>query len=181
MYSPKDGPPYKLKRFLGRFSSPGAVGSVGATAGAVIVAIGLVMEGNSEGSGAALRAVGGALLVGGLILLFFGDARRRAATINSLKRLVARYLARTTHWGWPDRYGLAAMVLGFAWVVPSLAIQIFVGNSYGIVIIGVLVFWGGFALLIYGRFYKRGEASVRRRNSSERSHKEGRGRRERRR
>ena len=181
MFSLKDSPARKLIEFLGRFRLAVAAGSVGAMAGALIVAIGLVLEGNSEGSGAAFRAVGGALLVGGLILLFFSESRRRAATIDSLKRLVAWYRAKTAHWGWPDRVGLAAMALGLAWVIPTLAVRIIIGDSYYIIVIGLLAFWGGFALLIYGRFYRRGKASDRPHISPGRSRKEGRGRWERRR
>ena len=154
MHSRKDDVGRKAMGFLKSLKPGEAVGAGAAVAGAVLLVAGLMLEGNAEGSGAGLRAVGGLLLISGLAVLFFAESRRRAATIGSIKRLYAWYMTRTARWRWPDRVGVAAVVLGLAWLVPVLLIQIIVGNSYGIMALGILSFCGGGILLIMGRFYR---------------------------
>lgn len=140
--------------FLRGLGPAAMVGLVAALAGAVVLFIGLILEGNTEGSGGGLRAAGGLLIVGGLVLVFFRDSRRRASTVEAAKGIYARYMRRTAHWSWYDRYGVAGVVLGLFWLLPTLLIQIVIGNSFGIMAVGIVLFWGGFILLIFGRIYE---------------------------
>ena len=140
--------------FLRGLGPPALVGLAATVAGAAVLFVGLMLEGNSEGSGAGWRAVGGFLVIGGIALLLFSDSRRRASTIEAATRLYAGYMRRTAHWRWYDRYGVAGLALGLVWLLPTLFIQIVIGNSFGIMAVGIVLFWGGFILLIFGRIYE---------------------------
>ena len=155
--------------------SADSLGAVGVAFGIVLVALGWILEESSVGIGAAMRTVGGMVFLAGLTTVVFGDSRRRAAAIGMSKRIVARYLSRTAHWGWPDRWGLAGVIVGLALIVPALVLQIIFRNGAVVAGPAVLLFWVGIFLLIYGRFHGRGEMRTRHRYSSP-SRREGRGR-----
>ena len=135
----------------------GSLGAVGAVLGILLVALGWFLEEQSIDAGAVVRTLGGILFLCGLAIFLFGDAQRRAATIGAVERTYARYMSRTAHWGWPDRWGLAGVVIGLALDVPALALQIIFRNGVLVAVPAALIFWIGVALLIYGRFYRRGQ------------------------
>ena len=144
--------------------------------GIVLVALGWILEEESVGIGAAIRTLGGILFLAGLATVVFGDSRRRAVALDMSKRTLARYMSRTAHWGWPDRWGLAGVAIGVALIVPAVALQIIFRNGAVVAGPAVLVFWVGIFLLIYGRFYGRGEMRTRERSSSPSNRGGGRGR-----
>ncbi len=78
--------------------------------GIVVVALGLTLESYFGGLGTGIRALGGVIFLIGISTFVLGDARRRAAVQSKLNDIVTRYVARTAHWSWPDRWGLAADV-----------------------------------------------------------------------
>ena len=145
------------------------LGAAGVAVGIVLVAVGLILEEELIGVGAAIRTLGGIVFLSGLAAVVFGDSRRRAVAIGQSKRVGARYIARTANWGWPDRVGLAGVAIGAALVVPALVLQIIFRSGAIVALPAVLIFWGGVFLLIYGRFYGRSPSSQ--------SRTEGRGRR----
>lgn len=126
--------------------------------GIVVVALGLTLESYFGGLGTGIRALGGVIFLIGISTFVLGDARRRAAVQSKLRDTVTRYMARTAHWGWPDRWGVAAVAVGLILVVPMLALQIMFDTTFGVVVIGVVLFWAGVGLLIYGRFYRKDAA-----------------------
>ena len=134
----------------------GGVGPGGVVLGILLVALGWILEEQSVGVGGAIRTLGGVLLLCGLAVVVFGDTRRRAAALGAAERIYARYMARTAHWAWPDRVGLAGVIVGAALVVPALAMQIIFRNGAVVALPAVIIFWCGVFLLIYGRFYGRG-------------------------
>lgn len=124
--------------------------------GIVLVALGWILEEQSIGAGAVVRTLGGILFFCGLAIVVLGDSRRRAAAISAAERTYARYMNRTAHWSWPDRWGLAAVVIGLALSVPAVVLQIIFRNGAVVAGPAVLLFWIGVILLIYGRFHRRG-------------------------
>lgn len=134
----------------------GSLGPAGVVLGILLVALGWILEEQSIGAGALVRTLGGTLFLCGLAVVVFGDAHRRAAAIGATERIYARYMERTAHWGWPDRWGLAGAVIGFALVVPAIVLQIIFRNGVVIAAPAVVIFWAGVFLLIYGRFHRRG-------------------------
>ncbi len=149
--------------------STGSLGPVGVVLGIILVALGWILEEQSIGAGAVVRTLGGILFLCGLGIFVFGDPRRRTAAIGAAERTYARYMSRTAHWGWPDRWGLAGVVIGFALVVPAVMLQIIFRNGVVIAAPAVLLFWIGVFLLIYGRFHRRGLPS----SSSQRNRHRG--------
>ena len=150
----------------------------GALIGIVVVALGLILESYFGGLGTGLRALGGVIFLVGISTFVLGDARRRAAVQTWLRQVSARYVARTAHWGWPDRWGVAAVAIGLIFVVPAVVLQIMFGSALGapVASVGVILFWVGIGLLIYGRFYRRGvERGRRSPTSPSRPGKEGSG------
>ena len=146
--------------------------------GIVVVALGLILESFVGGLGSGLRALGGVIFLTGISTFVLGDPRRRTAVQSRLRQISSRYLARTAHWGWPDRWGVAAVAIGLIFVVPALVLQIMFGSALGapVASVGVILFWVGIGLLIYGRFYRRGVERGRRSPASpSRSGKEGSG------
>ena len=129
---------------------------VGTLIGILIVALGLILEPYSSGAGTGLRALGGVIFLCSVSAFVLVDARRRAAVQNKVQDIVARYMARTAHWKWPDRWGLAAAAIGLIMAVPMLALQIMFDAAFGAAMIGIALFWVGIGLLIYGRFYRKG-------------------------
>lgn len=136
--------------------SAGSLGPAGAVLGILLVALGWILEEQSVGAGAAVRTLGGILFLCGLGIFVFGDPRRRSAAIGAAERTYARYMNRTAHWSWPDRWGLAGVVIGLALVVPAIILQIIFRNGVVIAAPAVLLFWIGVFLLIYGRFHRQG-------------------------
>ena len=137
-------------------AAAGAVGAVGAAIGFVLVAVGIALEEQGAGVGAAVRPLGGVLLLGGLGLVLFWESRRRNAAIGSALRIGKRYRAATVHWRWPDRAGVAAVAIGLGLLAPALVVQVLFGTIFGVIVIapGIMVFWGGVALVIYARFQR---------------------------
>lgn len=146
----------KMLASLREWRSADSLGPAGVVLGILLVALGWILEEQSVGAGAVVRALGGILFLCGLAIVVFGDSRRRAAAIGAAERTYARYMNRTAHWSWPDRWGLAGVVIGFALVVPALILQIIFRNGVVIAAPAVLLFWIGVFLLIYGRFHRRG-------------------------
>ena len=155
--------------------SADSLGAVGVVLGIVLVALGWILEEASVGIGAAIRTLGGIVFLAGLATVVFWDSRRRAVAIGMSKRIVGRYMLRTAHWGWPDRVGLAGVIVGVALIVPALMLQIIFRNGAVVAGPAVILFWIGVILLIYGRFYGRDDTQTGDRSSSP-SGKEGRGR-----
>ena len=131
------------------------LGAAGVALGIVLVALGWILEEESVGAGGAVRTLGGLLFLSGLAIVVFGDSRRRSAAIGLSERICSMYMSRTANWGWPDRVGLAGVVIGVALVVPALVLQIILRNGAIVALPAVVLFWGGVLLLIYGRFYGR--------------------------
>ncbi|MDE2823770.1 MAG: hypothetical protein OXK79_09725, partial [Chloroflexota bacterium] len=96
-----------------------SLGAVGVAFGIVLVALGWMLEEASIGMGAPIRTLGGICFLVGLAAVVFGDSRRRAVAIGMSKRIVARYMSRTAHWAWPDRWGLAGVIVGLVLIVPA--------------------------------------------------------------
>ena len=134
--------------------------------GILLVALGWILEEESVGIGAAIRTLGGIVLLAGLATVVFGDSRRRAVAIGMSKRILAGYMLRTAHWGWPDRVGLASVTIGVALIVPAVVLQIIFRNGAVVAGPAVILFWVGILLLIYGRFHGRGDMLTRDRSSS---------------
>ena len=147
--------------------SADSLGAAGVALGIVLVALGWVLEEASIGVGATIRTLGGICFLAGLAAVVVGNARRRAVAIGMSKRIVARYMSRTAHWGWPDRVGLAGVIIGLALSVPAVVLQIIFRNGAAVAGPAVLIFWVGVALLIYGRFYGRDETQTRGQSSSD--------------
>ena len=131
--------------------------SAGVAFGIVLVALGWILEESSIGIGAAIRTLGGILFLSGLGIVALGDSRRRAVAIGMSNRILAGYMSRTTYWDWPDRVGLAGVVIGIVLIVPAVVLQIIFRNGAIVAGPAVLLFWGGVALLIYGRLRGQGE------------------------
>ncbi len=126
--------------------------------GIVVVALGLTLESHFGGLGISIRALGGVIFLVGISTFLLGDARRRATVQSKLRDIVTRYMARTAHWGWPDRWGVAAVAVGLMLVVPMVVLQIMFDTTFGFVMVGVILFWAGIGLLVYGRFYRKDAA-----------------------
>ena len=172
MQTPKMGMA-KLVASLRESSWADKLGPAGVVFGVVLVATGWILKEEAVGMGSVIRALGGIVILSGLVLVVFGDSRRRAVAIDTSKRIGARYIFRTAYWGWPDRVGLAGVAIGVALIVPALVLQIIFRNSLIVAVPAVILLWGGVFLLIYGRFYGRGEMQSRDLHSS-RSRSEGR-------
>ena len=139
----------------GRLDLTDGVGVGLVVAGIILVGTGIVLEDSEISFGAMVRTLGGVLFLGGFALVLFGKPERRSAAIRTSRRIVAWYTSRTARWGWPDRIGMAAVAIGFALVVPALIVQIMFRIGWVVAVPGVIIFWTGVGLLIYGRFYKR--------------------------
>ncbi len=152
-----------------------ALGSAAAAAGIVLVALGIVLREAGVDFGAAVRTLGGLLLLGGLAAVLLWEPRRRAAVIGAARRIAEWYMASTAAWRWPDRVGLAAMAIGLALLPPALVVQIIFGTVFGVMVIapGIVLFWAGAALLVYGRLHR---AKAGRSSYASPSRREGRGR-----
>lgn len=166
----------KVLTSLRESRSADRLGAAGVAVGIVLVALGLILQEESIGMGTAIRTLGGIVFLSGLAIVVFGDSRRRAVAIAMAMRIAARYMARTSNWGWPDRVGLAGVAIGAALVVPALVLQIILGIGLVIALPAIIIFWTGVFLLIFGRFHRRGALDSRDLSSSSSpSRREGRG------
>ncbi len=151
----------KLLAALREQSLSDILGSVAAAIGIILVVSGIVLQDNyGVGFGATIRSMGGVLLLGGLGTVLFVESRRRAAAIGAARRIVERYMAVTATWHWPNRMGLAGVAIGLVLLAPALVLQIIFGSSSGAIVMapGIVLFWFGVALLIFGWFLRRNAA-----------------------
>ena len=151
----------KLLAALRKSRPTDTLGLGAAAVGIILVVFGIVLQENQGvGFGATIRALGGVLLLGGLAAVLFGESRRRNAVIGAARRIAGRYMAATADWRWPDRVGMAGVVIGLVLLAPALVFQILFGTAFGVMVIapGITLFWCGIAFLVYGRFYGRGAA-----------------------
>ena len=126
--------------------------------GILLVALGWILEGEFAGIGAAIRTLGGMLFLVGLGIVVFGDPRRRAVcdwhvgahpvpgTCQGLRTGAGR-----TGWDWP------ALLSGPHWPRLPSFYRSSSETARWLPAPAVLLFWAGVFLLIYGRFYGRGE------------------------
>lgn len=137
-----------------------AAGVAGALIGAILVAVGLTLQEQDVSVGATVRTLGGILLLGGVGVLLFGTSQRRRASNNWARRIIARYMAATERWRWPNRAGVAGVAIGLLLLPPALVAQVLFGTVVATVIIapGIVVFWVGVAFIIYA-WFQRGSAS----------------------
>ena len=146
----------RLLKLLRESRSTDALGASAAVAGLILAALGIFLHESGVGFGVAIRALGGVLLLGGLGAVLLVEPRRRAAIIVAGRRIAGRYEASTADWRWPDRYGLAGVLIGLALLAPALVTQILFGTLFGVIVIapGLVLFLAGVALIVYGRFYR---------------------------
>ena len=166
----------KLLAALQKSSPTDMLGAGAAAVGVILVVFGIVLQENQGVDfGATIRALGGVLLLGGLAAVLFWESHRRAAVIGAARRIAGRYMAATADWRWPDRVGMAGVVVGLVLPVPALVFQILFGTAFGVMFItpGIMLFWCGIAFLVYGRFYGR---NATRKPPQSRSRRGGRGR-----
>ena len=147
----------KLLAALREQSPSDTLGAAAAAIGIILVASGIFLQDSGVAVGATIRTMGGVLLLGGLGAVLFGESRRRAAVIGAARRIGVRYVAATANWRWPNRLGLAGVAVGLVLLAPALVLQIIFGSVFGAIVItpGIVVFWVGVALLVYGRFHRR--------------------------
>ena len=147
----------KLYKALQELSPSDTLGLAGAATGIILVTVGISQQEMGVGLGATVRMLGGVLLLSGLGAVLFGETRRRAAVIGAARRIAERYVAATAGWRWPDRMGLTGVAIGLILLVPALVLQILFGTLFGAIVIapGIVLFWVGAALLVYGRFSPR--------------------------
>ena len=150
----------KLTRALRKARPTDTLGPAAAVIGLILVVSGIVLQkDHGVALGATVRTLGGALLLGGVGAVLFGESRRRAAIVGAARRMAERYMAATAHWRWTSRWGLAGMVTGPILLVPALAMEIIFG-SYGAAFIatGFLLFGSGATLLVWEKLVRRGAA-----------------------
>ena len=148
----------KLLATLRKLSPNDILGAAGTAIGIILVVFGIVLQEHyGAGFGVTIRGLGGIFFLGGLGAVLFGESRRRDAVIGPVRRIVERYVTATANWHWPDRIGLSGVVIGLILFVPALLLQILFGSVFGAIVIapGIVLFWTGASLLIYGRFHRR--------------------------
>ena len=150
----------KLLRALRMAGPTDTLGSAAAVVGLILVVSGVVLHADHGADfGAAVRTLGGAFLLVGLGAVLFGKPRRRVAITGAARRIAERYMAATAHWHWTSRWGLAGMAIGPILLAPALALEIIFGAFGGMFLApGVLLFLGGAALIVFGRFCREGAA-----------------------
>ena len=143
---------HKLLKGLREASPADMLGSAGVASGIVLIVFGIVLQDDyGVGFGATIRSMGGVLLLSGLGAVLFIESRRRAAIIGAARSIIQRYRAVTVRWRWMNRMGLAGVVIGALLLVPALLLQIILGDGGAIVMLpGIVLFWSGAALLVYG-------------------------------
>lgn len=145
----------KLLELLKRLIRDDNWGVAVAAVGIGILAIGFLIQEVSLGVGTPIRTLGGLLLLGGIVAFIFSTPQRREIVIGRFKSVVGWYTTKTREWRWMNRNGLAAVIVGLAWLVPVLALRIIFGRiaadfAAAIMVPGVIIFWVGIGLLIYG-------------------------------
>ena len=142
----------KLLKILRESSPTDVLGAAAAAVGVILAASGIFLQESGAGIGEAIRMLGGVLFLSGLGIVLFWESRRRVAFIRAAGRVAERYMAATAAWRWPDRVGLAAVSIGLILLAPALVLQILFGTIFGVMVIspGIILFWCGVALLIYG-------------------------------
>ncbi len=148
----------KVVAVLKNVSPADKLGAIAAATGIVLVVFGIVLQEHSGVSfGATIRTLGGVLFLGGLGTVLFSEPQRRAAIIGAARRIVERYMDATVTWRRTDRLGLAGVAVGLALAAPAVVMQFLFGGVFGSIVVtpGVLLFWVGVALLVYGRFHRR--------------------------
>ncbi len=149
----------KLLTLLKQLRKGDNLGVALAAIGVFVLAIGLFLQGLSVGVGTPIRTIGGLLLLAGIATFVFRSPHRRAVVIGAYKAAIARYTSITANWRWPDRIGLAGVIIGLIWLVPVLGLRIIFGSGVNDVMLpGILLFWCGIALLIFGRFHGKKDA-----------------------
>ena len=151
----------KLLAALREQSPTDTLGSAGVAIGIILVTTGFVLQESFDaGFGGEIRMLGGVLFLSGLGAVLFGESRRRTAMIHAARRTVERYMAATARWLWPNRMGLAGMALGLVLLAPALVLQIIFGTVFGAIVVapGIVLFWCGIALLVYGLLRRRDAA-----------------------
>ena len=146
----------KLLTLLKQLREGDNLGAALAAVGIIVLATGLFLQGISVGIGTPIRTIGGLLLLAGIATFVFGTPHRRAVVIGTCRAAIARYMSMTADWQWPDRTGLAGVIIGLIGLVPVLGLRIIFGSYFGVVmwpgiVLCTVLFWGGIALLIYGR------------------------------
>ena len=148
----------RLPRAIREASPADALATAAIALGLLLVVFGTVLEERSGVElGVTIRALGGLILLGGIGVIAFWEPRRRAIVIGWARRLVASYLAATAAADWRDRVGLAGVLVGVALLPPAVVAQFLFGSPFGVLIIapGIVSFWGGLFLFVYGRFRRR--------------------------
>ena len=178
--SPSERALTKLLEFLKQWTTDDNSGAAVAAVGIVILAIGLLLEAVSVGVGTPIRVLGGLLLLIGILGFIIATPNRREITIGTFKRVFRWYTTQTADWRWMNRIGLAAVIVGLAWLVPVMALRIIFGESAldfaaAIMVPGIVIFWAGIALLVYGIY--RAIKDAKSNADSSRRHEEGRNRR----
>lgn len=174
--SPSERAIAKLLELLKQLRRDDNLGAALAAVGIVILAIGLFLQGFSVGVGTPIRTLGGLLLLAGIAAFILATPRRRAVAIGTFKSVVGWYATKTVGWRWMNRTGLAAVIVGLVWLVPVLVLRIIFGQiAAAIMVPGILIFWVGIALLIYGMY--RAIKDARSTADSSRSREGGRSRR----
>ena len=130
-----------------------------AAMGAVLLAVGIALERQGADVGASVRSLGVILLVAALGVWLFGDARRRRAVIGGVAGAVGGYMRASAHWELSNRVGVAAMLIGLILLAPALVASVLFGTSLGVAIIapGIVLFWGGLALMVWAWFRRHRE------------------------
>lgn len=177
--SPSERAIAKLLELLKQLRRDDNLGAALAAVGIVILAIGLFLQGVSVGIGTPIRTLGGLMLLAGIAAFILATPHRRAIAIGKFKSLVGWYATKTVGWRWMNRTGLAAVIVGLVWLVPVLALRIIFGQiaadtAAAIMVPGIVIFWSGIALLIYGIY--RAIKDARSTADSSRSRKGGRSR-----
>ena len=149
------------------------IGSATVAAGVVLVAIDMILQSQLEGFPTVFRIIGGASFLIGIGMLLFGNARRRRSISSQFRSVTARYMARSAGWGWTFRYGVAATVIGLILILPALFLQFIFGTTFGVMILAILVFCSGIALIAYGVYLRR-KAAQKRAQSKPRQKRSGR-------
>ena len=149
----RDAP--KTLKFLGETRMVDALASGAVAVGILLVALDMILQSQLEDFTTAFRIIGGILFLLGIATLVLGDARRREMVILLFRRVTARYMARSAGWGWTFRYGVAATVIGLILILPALVFQFLFGTTFGVIILAILVFCSGIALIIYGLYLRR--------------------------
>ena len=148
----------KLLAALQEQSPTDALGLAAAAIGIMLVASGIFLQESGVVFGATIRTLGGVLLLGGLGAVLFVGSRRGGLRLLA-RRIVERYMAATVTWHWPNRMGLAGVAIGVILLAPALVLQAIFGAGGAIVIApGIVLFWAGVALLVYGCFHRRNAA-----------------------